>query len=884
MPVITGYIAFLGNITAHCSLAGAGERERASRETPVREKWLCFRGEAQLRKVLVAAALLSLVISPASFAQDAPVVEFDSRFLRGNGSNVDVAHFERANLLTEGQYRLSVWLNEKEVFDQEAQVVTGPDDEPVLCFSETAVQQWGVKFDAIPDQSLLEQQKQQQCLNVEALIPEATVAIDTSALRADVTIPQAYLGQVKRGYISPTDWDNGITAGFVGYTANAFNSRPDTGDSSTRYNVNLAAGFNLGAWRLRHNANVQGGDESGYEAINTYAQRDVVPLKAQFTAGEYFTPADQFDSVPFVGVQLASDDQMLPESERGFAPVVRGVANSNAVVTVRQSDTVIYETSVPPGEFVINDLYATSYAGDLEVTVTEADGSERRFTVPFSSVVQLLRPGASRFSATLGQYRDSEEGYGPAFGQVTYRRGISNFMTMYGGATLAESYGSAVVGAAVATPIGALSTDATVSRAQDVRVESGDRETLSGESYRVSYSKKLDASDTNLSLAAYRFSSEEYLGFSDYAQLEARDESFDRITREQNRFQVSISQPLGQYGNLGVSGISRSYWDEREDTTTYQVNYSRGFNWGSLSLSASRDLSDDNEADTRYLATFSFPIGQGARRPRVSVSSSFEDSDNYQLRSSLSGVMGERDQGSYQVYATHTATVGESSGDYGGSLQWNTPVTALGASASVSETSSQYSASMSGTILAHSDGVVFSPERGETMALIKAEGAGGAALRSSRGTVVNDKGYALAATLTPYRYNNLSLDTSNLDASIELSATGQQVVPTRGAVVAVEYPTDTGMPLLIHVTNSQDIPFASSVIDPQTGNMVTMVGQGGLVYVRGQYSVLDVDLGSDASCQLQLPDIESLPVDERGYRSIDLPCSGAGQLHSIAGS
>ncbi|PLL71151.1 hypothetical protein CWN76_24590, partial [Klebsiella quasipneumoniae] len=39
-----------------------------------------------------------------------------------------------------------------------------------------------------------------------------------------------------------------------------------------------------------------------------------------------------------------SDDQMLPQSRRGYAPEIRGVANTSAKVTVRQGDQVIYET------------------------------------------------------------------------------------------------------------------------------------------------------------------------------------------------------------------------------------------------------------------------------------------------------------------------------------------------------------------------------------------------------------------------------------------------------------------------------------------------------------------------------------------------------------
>lgn len=56
-----------------------------------------------------------------------------------------------------------------------------------------------------------------------------------------------------------------------------------------------------------------------------------------------------FDSVSFRGVQLASDDNMLPDSLKGFAPVVRGIAKSNAQVTIKQNGYTIYQTYVSPG-------------------------------------------------------------------------------------------------------------------------------------------------------------------------------------------------------------------------------------------------------------------------------------------------------------------------------------------------------------------------------------------------------------------------------------------------------------------------------------------------------------------------------------------------------
>uniref|UniRef100_UPI0013C2EB8E fimbria/pilus outer membrane usher protein n=1 Tax=Klebsiella quasipneumoniae TaxID=1463165 RepID=UPI0013C2EB8E len=109
---------------------------------------------------------------------------------------------------------------------------------------------------------------------------------------------------------------------------------------------------------------------------------------------------------------------MLPDSQRGYAPVVRGVAKSNARVTVLQGKSTLYETTVAPGPFAINDLYATNYAGDLTVVVTEADGSVSTFTVPFAAVPESIRPGQSRYSAIVGRSRYGGD-YG-LFSEVTW--------------------------------------------------------------------------------------------------------------------------------------------------------------------------------------------------------------------------------------------------------------------------------------------------------------------------------------------------------------------------------------------------------------------------------------------------------------------------------
>lgn len=147
------------------------------------------------------------------------------------------------------------------------------------------------------------------------------------------------------------------------------------------------------------------GQTAEWKNLSSYLQRAVIPLKGELTVGDDYTAGDFFDSVSFRGVQLASDDNMLPDSLKGFAPVVRGIAKSNAQITIKQNGYTIYQTYVSPGAFEISDLYSTSSSGDLLVEIKEADGSVNSYSVPFSSVPLLQRQGRIKYAVTLAKYR-----------------------------------------------------------------------------------------------------------------------------------------------------------------------------------------------------------------------------------------------------------------------------------------------------------------------------------------------------------------------------------------------------------------------------------------------------------------------------------------------
>ncbi|MCP1597643.1 outer membrane usher protein [Pseudomonas chlororaphis] len=748
---------------------------------------------------------------------------------------IDLSRFETGNFLPAGFYRMDVFVNSNWVARQNIRIHNA-DRGSRACLQAEQLRGWGVAEDKLAAAVA----SAAECLPLETLFPEAHVEVQAAELQVHLSIPQAFLDRQVRGYVDPVHWDGGMAAAFLGYNVNAIQSRQQ-GREQTQYGAGLNAGLNLGDWRLRHNGNysesrAQGGKTtSDYSAISSYAQRDLTGLRAQLTLGEYYTPAELFDSVPFTGVQIASDNRMLPDSQRGFAPAIRGTAETNAKVTVRQGDIVLYETTVAPGPFVIDDLYSSGYNGDLEVSVEEADGRQHRFTVPYASITQLLRPGQSRYSVSLGRYRDDNLHSVPDFVQGTYQRGISNRWTSYLGGVVADHYLAAQAGVALNTTLGAVAADITESRASDLpESQAGIRRDMHGRSYRLTYSKVLDRSRTNFTLAAYRFASEGYLNFSDYARIAGTTPYSTSVSfRQRNRFQLNVTQPLpGDAGSFYFSGSAQNYWTPGQGSdVTFQAGYNRGFSWGNLGLSASRTRNGTNQAQNLYMLSLSVPLGSSPTSPYLSSMLSMQD-QRTSLQTSLSGALDDERRLNYSLANSSQRDDNEHSSSNAANLQYRASSGDFSLGLNNGSGYRQLSASARGTLLAHSGGVTFGPPLSETMALVEAKGAEGATVVNN-GVQLDKTGYALVTGLIPYRRNDVNLDPKGSSFHVELESTSQKVAPRYGSIVRLSYPTRKGIPVLLEVrrANGQPIAVGAEVFDGQ-GKWQSLVGQGGRIFLR----------------------------------------------------
>ncbi len=808
------------------------------------------------RLMFTVPYLLLLSGTYATAAQGVENVEFNPAFFPdgASGQQVDVSKFSQGNIVLPGSYRTDVYLNGQWIGRETLEFIAAQGrDSAQMCLERDALLRFGIDLESPHKQPLEAGQTPPPpfapCDDIATYLPGSTSQFDPGENRLDLQVPQVYLSRKARGYVDPKHWDGGVDAAFVRYNANTFATRANGRAINSHY-LGLNTGLNLGEWHWRHNGSYSYTDVgSGYQSSSTYVQREIGPLRSQLMLGEIYTSGELFDSVRLRGASLFSDDRMLPDSQTGFAPVVRGVAETNARVTVRQRGVLLTETSVAPGPFVLDDLFPTGYGGDLIVTVTEADGRQREFIVPFAANANLLRAGHNRYSVSVGQLDEIGLLHPTTLMQGTYQHGLNNLLTGYAGAVFGEDYRSQLLGAAFNTPYGALSLDVTNSSAQ--LPGNGSRE---GQSLQFRYSKNFTDTGTHFALGAYRYSTEGFLSVGDAARvrdLAIEGRSLDNLSRLRDRMDISLNQSLGK-GSVYLTGSSQNYWNRNSGNLTFTAGYTSSWKGMHYTVSAqrTRDLLSDR-VDKQIDLTLSFPLGSGARAPTLTTTA-YRGSQNNGERVNVGGSLGERSEFTYGVGASRTqgsssaasadakyqASFGVVSAGYGHSSAYR--ATSLG---------------MTGGIVAHGGGVTFAPELGDTIAIVQAPDAQGARINGNHGAQVGSSGYAVVPHLTPYRQNVVELDPKDLSVDVELKTAAQNVAPRAGSVVKLQFDTVSGQAILITALreDGSPLPFGSDVFDEE-GASVGVVGQGGKAFVRvaRPQGVLTVKWGGSASASCRL--------------------------------
>lgn len=822
----------------------------------------------RVAQLLAAGFAISTIfnVKPAK----AQPVEFQSGFIRQSGEHggqagaLALKALARNNTLAPGRYWVTVQVNQNHFGQREIEFISSADDEQLLaCLSAAFLEEVGVRAD-----NFSPEQQTKTCIDLPGLTAGASSEFDSSTMRLAISIPQIAMRRDVIGHVPADQWQNGINAAFINYqlSAQQGNSRY-TGNQESQ-DINLNSGFNVGAWRFRSNQSLRQNEEGRREWMRayTYIQRDLPGTHANLTLGETFTPGDVFRSLPINGLTINSDMGMLPDVLQGYAPIIRGVAQTRAKLEVLQNGYPIYTTYVSPGPYEIDDLSTAGGSGELEVVLSEEDGQVFRYTQPYASINNLLRQGVWRYSATVAHYNAAYDADNPLLWQGTLALGTAWNSTLYGGLLGSEFYRAGTLGLSKDfASIGALAFDITHSSAD---IDTAGTQNVQGISYAIKYGKSFQTR-TNLRFAGYRFSTQGYRDFDEAQRQRSQVSNFYGSRR--SRLEASLYQNLGKQSSVGLTFSHQDYWYTSYKQRQFQVQFNTQYKGITYNLFASQALSDQRgmSATRQVGLSLSIPLDwAGSSTATFDVQ---KYADRVSQRASLGGSL-DQNRLSYRVSTSHDNN--QQTGTTV-ALGYQAPFGSLGAGLTQGRDYRNVSVNASGAVLLHGEGVELGPYLGETMGLIEVPDIPDVGVHNTTGVRTNQRGFALIPYLRPYRVNDVQLQLDDLAPDVEIENGAGQMIPTRGAIVKTTFSARkvSRMVLTGHSISGQPLPFGAQVNDSE-GHTIGMVGQAGQIMLTSgtEEQTLEVRWGDDVGQRCQLHINPSQMQQSSGYYLQTLSC------------
>lgn len=752
---------------------------------------------------------------------------FSSASLFGSqNKNVNLDSFSTANYVTEGNYVVNVAVNDRLL--GELNIILkylDTSQSAVLCIDPTLL----AKLDL--HETHLKQLQQKDCLTIKEISPDAYYDFDISTQQIAIFIPQKFVKERPKGYIDPARFDKGINSGFLGYNAN-FNH---TETSDDQY-LSLTGGLNINGWYFRHAGNFQSNSHSSlgnYRSYQNVLNRDVLSIHSRISVGEFNTNALQQESLPIVGVQLASDLNMLPWSMRYYSPVIENVAYTNALVRVFQNGQKIYERTVPAGPFKITDLTSTS-SGNLTLEVIENGGEKKTFIIPMQNSFSLLKPEQYNYSLALGNYKTIDKITKNTILQGSYNYGLNNYFTLLGGLNLTEDYQSMLLGTGLNTAIGGFNLIGNLSKTS---IFSNDYQ---GQRVSLDYVYNWNSYNFNVSLGSI-LQSRNYLTVSNalallnYDDLIIDEQKNLRLTSDlKNQFNVNFNKNFRnqRLGSFSFGFLTNQYWTDKANQYQFNLNYGNAWKLLNYSIGVSQTKYVDNSTKSDRSVYLSLSLPLDYKKSNIFVNSNyqhntFQDQTNDSLGVNLSGTSGEHNNINFGLGVSQYKYNDSNSTTYNANIGYLLPQTNLAATVYSNGSDTQYSVSAQGAIVAHPYGITATNSLADTYTIVHVDQGAGATVENAWGVKLDRWGNAIYPNVSAYNMNSIAINPDQLPPEITLDSNQTQVIPRLYSSTLATFKANIQSNILLRIHNAIDnTPFPmGSRIETQSGKLIGIMGQ-----------------------------------------------------------
>ena len=751
-----------------------------------------------LRRVLAGLALSLGATLPASepLADDS-AGSFDPQTLSQRGIDPQLA-----NLLLEaprfaaGRHALNLNVNGQ----RRGRVDVVFNDQGALCFNQALLDAGNLRMP--PDAA--------DCHAFLEAYPQTVIEQDPASLSLVLIVPTDALRPAVQDV---SGYQTGGFAGLLNYDLSGLYN--EYGDETSRFgSANTEVGFNAGDWIVRSRQVRTWQDQvSRTTHLDAYAQRTFAEQQAVFQAGQINLYNPVLAGAQITGAQVLTETALQDQNQ---GATITGIANGPAQVEVRQNGTLIHSTVVPAGPFALTDVRRLNSRSDVEVTVKETSGEERRFTVPAAMLgLGLPAPG---YSVAAGRERKIGEDAGaePWVVSAGWSGALHPQVSVGGGVLAAEDY------RAVGINLGWLPWQDSQLQFSSQLAQATRQGNERGIQTDLSWSQRLSERWAISTAGSWRSFGYRDLEDSTY-RIDSRDQQRSRY-RDQQSATASWSHPL-----LGAfsAGISRSSSYTGDSSSRALASWGTNFGRVSVSASAEWQVGGRQQSDDSVYLSISVPLGD-ARQVRAWARNTGGEHRlgagfNEQVNDQLSYRVGvERDSRDREM----ESSVGVSALPYYSQLDLNY-------TRNDAERSSYQGGARGGVVL-HGDGLTFSPYPvRETFAVMSVGEMAGIKVSTPSGPVWTDwQGQAVVPQLSPYGRSPVEVQTRSLPRNADISNGLAVLSAGRGAVDKIEFGVALTRRALLHVTTPDGQPLPrGATVSTEDGEFVTLVQEGSQVFL-----------------------------------------------------
>ena len=659
------------------------------------------------------------------------------------------------------------------------------------------------------------------------------VDFDYASQVLKLSVPQMFL----LDKTDPGMWDYGVNAGRLRYSGNFMNASRQ----KTSYYGYADLLLNIGRWNLNSNMNATK-NSAGQQKITVRditASTPVSPALGDLILGKSSTRSDLFSDFGFYGVALRSNSSMKQWENRGYAPLISGIAARTTRITVSQNGYVVYSKVVPPGPYRLNDLRPVGN-GDLVVVTEDEAGHKTRDVYPVTTLPDMLRSGDMNFNFAMGKRSSGYE----LKNALSYDSGMF-WLGSFGYGLPGATFNSALLlhpkyrGAGVGLTkdmgtYGAFSVSGNLSYAQYLNGEK------KGHSVSAKYAKAI-GDTTDLQLLAYRYQSPGYVDFANFSQ-------YPYASRMKSRYEAIISQRLGR-SLLGLSAWQEDYWQ------TLGVSRGGSFSFGTsvfddiavfLNGSYSR-YPYSSKADYSSSISISIPFTVGGVRHYSSGSVSYDSAGTTSFNSSVSAGLSER-----AGYSLRTSADSQRQRAIGGSVDYAFDSVQTSLSLDKSRYGRNVSGSVSGQLLATQEsGLMLTKESSRTLGVVRIPDVKGVRVNGSQPT--NSRGFTVVG-LSGYGLNNINIDMDDVPNDLRLQTTSYQVVPVENAVIYRQFGAEHVKRYVLRVRDSSGRLLTGGHAVTEQGLEVGHIAINGVLMmdVLAEPDTVRVDISEGKTCHFSV--------------------------------